>query len=54
MAKNTGMGGRKGFVTDRVQKFNSTTKRWDKYNGRGDFLASKMTAGPWKSIRKGK
>lgn len=52
MAKNTGAGKRIGLVKDRYQKKNSRTGLWDKYNKRGDYVGTKKTGGPFKSIVK--
>lgn len=50
MAKNTGKGWRKGLIRDRYQKRNSVTGLWDKYNKRGDYMGTKRSGGPFKSI----
>lgn len=50
MAKNTGKGKRVGLIKDRYQKRNSRTGLWDKYNKRGDYVGTKKTGGPFKSI----
>lgn len=52
MAKQTGDGFWKGQVTDRYQTYNERTDRWDKYDGDANFVDSKVTEGPWKSIEK--
>jgi len=52
VAKNTGKGKRIGLVKDRYQKKNSRTGLWDKYNKRGDYVGTKKTGGPFKSIVK--
>lgn len=50
VAKNTGKGKRVGLIKDRYQKWNSRTGLWDKYNKRGDYVGTKKTGGPFKSI----
>lgn len=50
MAKNTGKGKRVGIVKDRYQKKNSRTALWDKYDKRGNYVGTKKTDGPFKSI----
>jgi hypothetical protein len=50
VAKNTGSGKRVGLIKDRYQKKNSRTGLWDKYNKRGDYVGTKKTGGPFKSI----
>lgn len=52
MARNTGLGYRIGLLLDRFQKFNSVTGLWDKYDGFGNYLGTKKTGGPFKSIIK--
>jgi len=52
VAKNTGKGKRIGLVKDRYQKKNSRTGLWDKCNKRGDYVGTKKTGGPFKSIIK--
>lgn len=52
MAKNTGKGKRIGIVKDRYQKKNSRTGLWDKYDRRGNYVGTKKTSGPFKSIIK--
>jgi hypothetical protein len=41
---------RVGLIKDRYQKKNSRTGLWDKYNKRGDYVGTKKTGGPFKSI----
>lgn len=50
MAKNTGRGKRVGLVKNRYQKFNPLSGLWDKFDGRGHYVGSKKTGGPFKSI----
>lgn len=50
MAKNTGKGHRVGLIRNRFQKFNPLTGRWDKYDSRGNYVSSKKSGGPFKSI----
>lgn len=50
VAKNTGKGKRIGIIKDRFQKKNSRTGLWDKYNKRGDYIGTKKSGGPFKSI----
>ncbi len=52
MAKNTGDGKRIGLIRDRFQKHNSRTGKWDKYDRGGNYVGSKKTEGPFKSIVK--
>lgn len=52
VAKNTGKGKRVGIVKDRYQKKNSRTGLWDKYDKRGNYVGTKKTSGPFKSIIK--
>ncbi|MFC4398241.1 hypothetical protein [Arthrobacter sedimenti] len=52
MAKNTGNGRRIGQVKDRYQLKNERTGFFDKYDGLGNFIASKSSPGPWKSVEK--
>jgi len=50
VAKNTGEGKRVGIIKDRYQKKNSRTGLWDKYDSGGDYVGTKKTGGPFKSI----
>lgn len=50
MATNTGEGYRRGQVRDRYQLWNSKTDRYDKYDGSGNYVDSKVTEGPFKGI----
>jgi hypothetical protein len=50
MAKNTGKGKRVGLIKDRYQKKNTRTGLWDKYDKRGNYVGTKKTGGPFKSI----
>lgn len=50
MAKNTGDGKRIGRVRDRFQKFNPLSELWDKYDTGGNYVGTKKTGGPFKSI----
>lgn len=50
MAKNTGKGWRIGLIGNRFQKFNPLTGLWDKYDRRGNYISTKKTGGPFKSI----
>lgn len=52
MAKNTRNGKRIGLIRGRFQKFNPRTGRWDKYDTHGNYVGSKKTGGPFKSIVK--
>lgn len=49
--KNTGNSKWIGLVKDRYQKENSCVGLWDKYNRRGDYVGTKKSGGPFKSIR---
>lgn len=50
MAKNTGEGYRRGQQRDRYQQYNENTDRYDKYDGKANFLSSKSSRGPWKGV----
>jgi hypothetical protein len=50
LAKNTGEGYRSGQVRDRYQQYNERTDRYDKYDGDGNYVESKSTAGPFKGV----
>jgi len=50
VAKNTGQGKRVGLIKGRYQKKNSRTGLWDKYDKRGNYMSTKKTGGPFKSI----
>ena len=50
MGKNTGEGYRRGQVRDRYQQYNERTDRYDKYDGDGNYVDSKSTPGPFKSV----
>ena len=50
MARNTGNGYRRGLIRGRFQKFNPISGLWDKYDRRGNYLSSKKSGGPLKSI----
>jgi hypothetical protein len=50
VAINTGKGKRVGIVKDRYQKQNSRTGLWDKYDKQGNYVGTKKTGGPFKSI----
>ena len=50
MARNTGRGKRIGLIRGRFQKFNPVTGLFDKYDSRGNYLGTKKTGGPFKSI----
>lgn len=50
MAKNTGQGKRVGLIKNRYQKKNSRTGLWDKYDKKGNYVGTKKTGGPFKSI----
>ena len=50
MARNTGKGKRIGLVGNRYQKRNMLTGLWDKYDKSGNYVGTKKTGGPWKSI----
>lgn len=52
MAKNTGQGKRIGLIRGRFQKFNPLTGLFDKYDSRGNYVGTKKTGGPFKSIIK--
>jgi hypothetical protein len=45
-----GKGYWQGMMTDRYQLFNKITGLWDKYDGTGNFLKSKLSPGPWKNV----
>ncbi len=50
-----GSGGWRGMVRDRYQVLNDATGLWDKFDQFGNYLATKVTGGPFKNIeaRKG-
>ncbi len=50
MAKNTGEGHRRGQVTDRYQQYNERTDRYDKFDGDGNVVSSKVTPGTYKGV----
>lgn len=50
MAKNTGKGHRIGVIGNRFQKFNPLSGLWDKYDRGGNYVGTKKTGGPFKSI----
>lgn len=50
MAKNTGNGGRKGPVSNRIQTFNPKTGLFVKKDENGKFMACKDT--PFKNVRR--
>jgi len=50
VAKNTSKGWRIGLIGNRLQKFNALTGLWDKYDRRGNYVSTKKTGGPFKSI----
>lgn len=50
VAKNTGQGKRVGLIKNRYQKKNSRTGLWDKYDKKGNYVGTKKTGGPFKSI----
>ena len=50
MAKNTGEGRRRGQVTGRYQQYNELTDRYDKFDGDGNYISSKVTSGRYKGI----
>lgn len=52
MAKNTGLGGRNGAVSNRVQKYNPLTDKWDKFTRDGHYIKTKSDRQPWKGISK--
>lgn len=52
MATNTGNGWRRGLIRRRFQKRNPRTGLWDKYDQSGNYMSSKRTGGPFKSIIK--
>lgn len=52
MARNTGKGKRIGLVRDRYQKLNKLSGLWDKYDKSGNYVGTKKTGGPFKSIIK--
>jgi hypothetical protein len=54
MAKNTGEGRRIGQLKDRYQLKNERTDRYDKYDDLGNFIKSKLSPGPWKSVEERK
>jgi hypothetical protein len=51
LAKNHG-DGRKGQILFRYQLLNAATALWDKYDSDGNFMKTKKSPGPWKSIEK--
>ncbi len=51
MAKNIG-GGRKGQILHRYQLWNAVTELWDKYDSNGNFMKTKKSPEPWKSVEK--
>ena len=52
MAKNTGEGGRKGAVKNRVQALNPVTQRYVKIDTTtGRIVAQKKSADPYKGVR---
>jgi hypothetical protein len=52
VAKNTGEGKRIGLIRKRFQKFNPLTGLFDKYDSRGNYVGTKKTGGPFKSVIK--
>jgi hypothetical protein len=50
VAKNTGEGKRIGQLKDRYQQKNERSGLFDKYDGLGNYIASKVTPGPWKGV----
>ena len=38
------------MIRKRYQKFNPLTGLWDKYDTRGNYVGTKKTGGPFKSI----
>lgn len=50
MARNTGKGRRIGLIRNRFQKFNPLTGLFDKYDSRGNYVGTKKTGGPFKSV----
>jgi hypothetical protein len=52
VAKNTGEGGRKGAVKDRVQTLNPVSGRYVKIDTQtGRIIEQKKSAGPYKGVR---
>lgn len=45
-----GQGIWRGMVKNRYQLLNEITGLWDKYDGSGNFLRSKLSKGAWKGI----
>lgn len=39
-----------GLVKNRYQQHNPHSDRWDKYDGKGNFLKSKQSKGRWKNV----
>ena len=55
MAKNTGIGYRKGAVTGRTQVVNPATGHWTKRDNKtGQFVEQKRDKTPFKGVRKEK
>lgn len=52
MAKNTGKGYRVGQQKNRFQVFNWLTSRWDKFDGKANYVGSKKSKGPFKGVEK--
>ncbi|WP_422390160.1 hypothetical protein [Arthrobacter sp. N1] len=50
MARNTGEGKRVGLIKDRYQKQNTKSGRWEKYDKKGNYVGTKKSDGPFKSI----
>lgn len=50
MARNTGNGRRIGLIHNRFQKFNPQTGLFDKYDRRGNYVGTKKSGGPFKSV----
>lgn len=52
MARNTGSGWRIGLIRNRFQKHNPLSGLWDKFDKAGNYVGTKKTGGPFKSIVK--
>ncbi|MHA7191067.1 hypothetical protein ACX80N_12335 [Arthrobacter sp. MDT2-16] len=50
VAKNTGRGTRVGLIKDRYQKQNTKSGLWEKYDKKGNYVGTKKTGDPFKSI----